>query len=107
MFEKIDFVKWLTDLTPQKRIVALTLIIIFALGAFAYGLSNHVEELNNRARKECMDNNARIVSERNILQKKLDISQEKYLNYVESQIKKYEDLRNETKELKKVVDENN
>lgn len=107
MLEKIDFIKWFTQLSPQKKITAYTLLIIIALGFFGYGLGEHLKGLYERDRKECLDNNIRITAERDYFQKRLENSQEKYLNYIESQVKKYQDLSNKTEELKKTVNENN
>lgn len=106
MQEKIDFIKWLTSLTPQKRAVALTVIIILFLGCSVYGLGSYIKSTVERNHKECLDNNSRLTIERDDLKIKLEVSRDKYNNRLENEIKELKALKNETEKLKKEMNEN-
>lgn len=105
--EKIEIVKWFTSLTPQKRIVAYSVAIIGTLALLVYGLTNYIEKSIERDREERRADYNRLLIERDNLQIKLEVAQDKYLKYVEKQIQRYEELSNKTEELKRVVNENN
>lgn len=108
MSEKIlGAVKWLTSLSPQKRAVAYTALILISLSIIIYGLGRYIESSVDRDRKECVDNINRLISERDNLQIKLEACQDNHLRYVEKQIEKYESLSIKTENLKEKVNENN
>lgn len=103
MLEKIDFIKWLTELTPAKRKVAYTAGIIIALGCLVYGLGKYIEGSIERDRKECLDNINRLSHERDNIQIKLEVAQDKYLKRLETENEEYKKLRNKTEELIKEI----
>lgn len=107
MQEKIEVWKWLTGLTPQKRVVAYTALIILVLGFFVYGLVSYIHRTVERDQKECLDNINRLTSERDHIQTKLEVAQDKYLKRLEKEIEERKILQNKTEELKEKVNENN
>lgn len=100
MFEKIQ---WLTELTPAKRKVAYTAAIILSLGCLVYGLGKYIESSIERDRKECLDNINRLGAERDNLQIKLEVAQDKYLKRLENENDELKKLRNKTEELIKEI----
>ena len=103
MLEKIDFIKWLIELTPQKRKVAYTAAIILSLVFLVYGLGKYIESSIERDRKECLDNINRLTTERDNIQIKLEVAQDKYLKRIETENDELKKLRNKTEELIKEI----
>ena len=103
MLEKIDFIKWLTSLTPSKRKVAYTAAIILSLVFLVYGLGKYIESSIERDRKECLDNINRLTTERDNIQIKLEVAQDKYLKRIETENDELKKLRNKTEELIKEI----
>lgn len=101
MQEKIDFIKWITGLTPAKRNAAYTILIIISLSSVVYGFAKYIENSNERDRKECLDNFIRISNKYDALEKKLENTKEYHLKYVEEHSKRYEELYLKTQQLEK------
>lgn len=97
MQEKINLLKWFTELTPQKRSV----VIIVVLSGVIYGFGQYIEDANIRDREECRDSVRRITCERDSIQNKLEKANERHLKYVEERNKRYEELYIKTQQLEK------
>ncbi len=107
MREKLDIWKWYTSLSPEKRIVAVTFLIIISLGTLVYGLTGYIKGLVDRDRKECYDNNLRLNLELNDTQNKLETANNRLLLYIEQYAKNLERLEVKTEILEKKLNENN
>lgn len=114
MQETINFIKWITELTREKRIALYSIIIIASLGGCVYGMVKFIEQSITRTQKECMDNNIRLTNQRDNLEIKLEVANDKiqqgkdsHLRYVEKEIEELRKLHNETNNLKKRINEDN
>lgn len=106
MLEKINLIKWLVGLSPSKRNVAYSIIIIGLLISIVYGCGKYIESSIQRDREECLDSVRRLTIERDDIKTKFEASQNYHLQYVEKQVQKYEKLYIKTEELKERLNEN-
>ncbi len=114
MQETINFIKWITELTKEKRIALYSILIIGSLGGGVYGMVKYIERSVTRTQKECLDNNIRLTNKCDNLEIKLENANDKiqqgkeyHLQYVEREIEELRKLNNETNNLKKRINENN
>lgn len=103
MLEKINLLKWVTELSPEKRVVLYSVLIIGSLGWGIYGMVKYIHGDIVRNEKVCLDDKHRLTSERDYYKDKYESSRDYHLNYVEKEIEEVKRIREKTNNLEKQI----